>query len=330
MRAKRRVRPEDAVSCYILEIKNWDWSYSFGLNDPRYDDRPFGDFRYMQIRAEVLLPTKVKAKAAMAELTFMPDVPPSRVEAKAEQRPLGVGYLDLHGGTLTGGFSMTADALGPVMQMLLAGRFRFLVLEGVTMRYGKFRIRHYRFEEKLDLDAAPGLADGQGCRRGVRAAPMEAKGRMIMSAKSIEIIPAKGTEVFILLQKLKKSPNSARKTPHSQAAIEGYATSIAAKGILQNLVVEPELDEQGTATRFYLVTIGHACKLWHGFRVGDPRRSYRRKRRHLPLRRGAERLRLLSQQASERVRQGRLHEFDLGGGRSFAEALTLPPGKASA
>lgn len=84
---------------------------------------------------------------------------------------------------------------------------------------------------------------------------------MIMSAKSVEIIPASGTEVFIPLNKLKKSPNNARKTPHSEAAIEGYAASIAAKGILQNLVVEPELDAEGTATGFYLVTIGEGRRL---------------------------------------------------------------------
>lgn len=52
----------------------------------------------------------------------------------------------------------------------------------------------------------------------------------------------RGTEVFIPLNKLKKSPRNARKTPHSGAIIESYAASIAAKGILQNLVVEPECD----------------------------------------------------------------------------------------
>ncbi|UEM17864.1 hypothetical protein J4G43_038205 [Bradyrhizobium barranii subsp. barranii] len=36
-----------------------------------------------------------------------------------------------------------------------------------------------------------------------------------MSVKSVEIIPASGTEVFIPLNKLKMSPNNARKTPHS-------------------------------------------------------------------------------------------------------------------
>jgi ParB family chromosome partitioning protein len=77
-----------------------------------------------------------------------------------------------------------------------------------------------------------------------------------MSTKNVEIVTASGTESFIPLNKLKKSPKNARKTPHSEASIEAYAASIAAKGILQNLVVEPELDGDGTATGFYFVTIG--------------------------------------------------------------------------
>jgi ParB family transcriptional regulator, chromosome partitioning protein len=82
-----------------------------------------------------------------------------------------------------------------------------------------------------------------------------------MSAKSVETVVASGTEVLIPLNKLKKSPKNARKTPHSEAAIEAYAASIAAKGILQNLVVEPELDGDGSATGFYFVTIGEGRRL---------------------------------------------------------------------
>jgi ParB family chromosome partitioning protein len=81
-----------------------------------------------------------------------------------------------------------------------------------------------------------------------------------MSAKSVETVE-NGTEIFIPLNKLKKSPKNARKTPHSEAAIEAYAASIAAKGILQNLVVEPEVDENGTPTGFYFVTIGEGRRL---------------------------------------------------------------------
>jgi ParB family transcriptional regulator, chromosome partitioning protein len=88
-----------------------------------------------------------------------------------------------------------------------------------------------------------------------------------MSAKNVEITTASGTERFIPLNELKKSPNYARKTPHSEASIEAYAASIAAKGILQNLVVEPELDTEGAATGFYFVTIGEGRGLAQLLRV---------------------------------------------------------------
>lgn len=70
-----------------------------------------------------------------------------------------------------------------------------------------------------------------------------------------------GTETLIPLDKLKKSPRNARKTPHSNETIETYAASIAAKGILQNLVVEPEIGADGEPTGYYLVTIGEGRRL---------------------------------------------------------------------
>ena len=76
-----------------------------------------------------------------------------------------------------------------------------------------------------------------------------------------------GVTVFIPLNKLKKHPKNARKTPHSEASIEAKAASIAAKGILQNLVVEPELDAAGEPTGCYLVSIGEGRRLAQLLRV---------------------------------------------------------------
>ena len=67
---------------------------------------------------------------------------------------------------------------------------------------------------------------------------------MTTNAKTITV-PENGETVFIPLNKLKKHPKNARKTPHSEASIEQKAASIVAKSILQNLVVEPELDADG-------------------------------------------------------------------------------------
>jgi ParB family chromosome partitioning protein len=96
---------------------------------------------------------------------------------------------------------------------------------------------------------------------------MKPKRRLIMSAKHVETIPESGTETFVPLNKLRKSPKNARKAPHSEAAIEAYVASIAAKGILQNLVVEPELDGEGAATGYYFVTIGEGRRLAQLLRV---------------------------------------------------------------
>jgi len=62
--------------------------------------------------------------------------------------------------------------------------------------------------------------------------------------------------VEIPLDRLKPSPHNARRTPHSEAAIEALAASIHAKGMLQNLVVTPEQNARGQATGRYLVTAG--------------------------------------------------------------------------
>jgi ParB family chromosome partitioning protein len=75
------------------------------------------------------------------------------------------------------------------------------------------------------------------------------------------IVHQDGDVIDVPLNKLKKSPRNARRTPHAEADIETLAASIAAKGVLQAPVVEPEMDEAGSPTGFYLVTIGEGRRL---------------------------------------------------------------------
>jgi len=75
------------------------------------------------------------------------------------------------------------------------------------------------------------------------------------------IIHQDGDIADVPLNRLKKSPRNARRTPHADADIEALAASIAVKGVLQAPVVEPETDEAGAPTGFYLVTIGEGRRL---------------------------------------------------------------------
>jgi hypothetical protein len=87
------------------------------------------------IRGRVLLPAKLKLKAETAELTFLPDIRSADLGQRGEPRPRAVGHLNIHEGTLTGGLSMAAEALGSVMHMLLAGRLNYIESDGEPMRY---------------------------------------------------------------------------------------------------------------------------------------------------------------------------------------------------
>ncbi|WP_394441676.1 ParB/RepB/Spo0J family partition protein [Sphingobium naphthae] len=79
--------------------------------------------------------------------------------------------------------------------------------------------------------------------------------------ETVAASPVSGVEIFVPLAKLKKSPRNARKVPHGEAAIEALAASIQHKGLIQNLVVEPETKEDGTPTGYYLVTAGEGRRL---------------------------------------------------------------------
>jgi ParB family transcriptional regulator, chromosome partitioning protein len=87
---------------------------------------------------------------------------------------------------------------------------------------------------------------------------MSDRTKVAVQAKNILLVP---------LNKLKKSPKNVRKIPHTKADIQALAASIAAVGMLQYPVVEPESGPRGKATGFYLVNAGEGRRLAQLLRV---------------------------------------------------------------
>lgn len=69
---RRSQRKAEEIVTYAIEIEDWDWSYSFGLNSPK-DDDPCFDFRHLDILGRVLRPTKLKAQKARITLLPTPE-----------------------------------------------------------------------------------------------------------------------------------------------------------------------------------------------------------------------------------------------------------------
>jgi ParB family chromosome partitioning protein len=74
-------------------------------------------------------------------------------------------------------------------------------------------------------------------------------------------IDAAKTLIVVPLNKLKKSPNNVRKVPQTKADIQALAASIAAIGMLQYPIVEPEIGANGKPTGHYLVNAGEGRRL---------------------------------------------------------------------
>jgi ParB family chromosome partitioning protein len=80
------------------------------------------------------------------------------------------------------------------------------------------------------------------------------------AAQACALLAESQAERLIPLSRLKKSLRNVRKVEHGDADIEAFAASLKARGLLQNLVVEPEIRD-GVATGSYLVTAGEGRRL---------------------------------------------------------------------
>lgn len=140
---KRRQRKLLLPAYYNVRISDWDWSYSFSVNVPRYDDeRQLADYRHLLVRGTLLRPRRIAVESV--ELIFLPNVGPRELERQHDKPPpRAVGSLNIQGKTLSGYLSMPTDALGPVMQMLMPGVLKYVLLDGEPMRYRKALIRRY-------------------------------------------------------------------------------------------------------------------------------------------------------------------------------------------
>ena len=63
-----------------------------------------------------------------------------------------VGILELRKNRLTGSLYLPFDVLATALQMMIADRWRFVVLSGDTFLSGRASIKSYRLQRSLDDD----------------------------------------------------------------------------------------------------------------------------------------------------------------------------------
>jgi hypothetical protein len=69
-KARKQARAEDVR--YVVQIKDWDWDFSFGLFPIKGSEDPFYDFHNVIVRGTLLRPPSW-VKTDKVELTFRPE-----------------------------------------------------------------------------------------------------------------------------------------------------------------------------------------------------------------------------------------------------------------
>jgi hypothetical protein len=152
-RKKRRVqKAHPEIIHYIVEIADWDWDFSFGVNTIKDKDDPYFDFRHLELRGKLLRPSGIEVDDV--EVAFLPDRRLNETE-RSRDEPQSVGSFQIHRGTLQFIIPMPADVLPAVLQMMIAGRFRFVIMDGDRPRYRQGRVRMYRLVRDYDRDDFP-------------------------------------------------------------------------------------------------------------------------------------------------------------------------------
>lgn len=145
---------DDEYESYVIGIEDWKWSFSFGVDSAKHRDGPYMDFRHLHLRGKLLAPSKMASKAETVQAILIPRPIPTDKEYQASE-PTSVGSVNLRQKRFDALLTIPDDAIAPVLQMLIAGKFRFIDLHGHRMRYGNAKIRGYRLEMNIDEEDVP-------------------------------------------------------------------------------------------------------------------------------------------------------------------------------
>jgi hypothetical protein len=151
-KGKRGRVPREEYVDYVVAIEGWDWGYSLSLNTERHPTDPYHEFRHLRIDGRLLHPKGLKTDRA--EVLLLP-THSMQQEQRKDFEPLALGGLDAYPDRIVGSLGIPADVLSPILQMLIAGQFKFVLMRGSKFRYRSARLSSFRLEMKLTEDDMP-------------------------------------------------------------------------------------------------------------------------------------------------------------------------------
>lgn len=144
----------ESYDSYPVKILDWQTKYSLHLNKPPVLHLgPLWEYGNIDIQGELIAPEKVEGRNI--SIVLLADRKEDLVLAEPKKYDAewsGVGSLSSRGNNIDYLGSVPFSAFEFILNMLQAGKFKYIILHGKSLRYGKANITSISFSEDFAPD----------------------------------------------------------------------------------------------------------------------------------------------------------------------------------
>lgn len=149
-KTRKRKAPKREECSFVIEIKEWDFSYSISVNRMRdMIEGPYWEHTDLEMKGNIVYPERLADKEI--QVTIMGDRNKTRVMNKPEDydrlEPKAIGTLTIRGKQSEYLGSVPFDAFQNLCSMISAAKIKYLVLSGQSLYRGSSDIRSISFQE---------------------------------------------------------------------------------------------------------------------------------------------------------------------------------------
>lgn len=152
MPRKKKTMPIKTHESYMVEITGWASSYSVSTNpERRFGEGPYHEHNAITITGVLVEPDKLVGREIRAYLMADRYMSQAVVSDEGyEREPTSVGVLTSRGGRSSYSGFLPHDAFPTILTMMASGKYRYLLLHGLMLRYGTARIKYCRLGEERE------------------------------------------------------------------------------------------------------------------------------------------------------------------------------------
>lgn len=145
-----RKRISDESETYLVRLERFEPSYSFYLNQDRYQKRDgvYSEYIHPKIHGKLISPEIKGVTAVEVVVIANRALDQERFPKSPDYSPVAVGSARLDDGVLQINLSVPFQALCMLMPALIAGQIEMLSASGEKLKYREARITGMRFKAK--------------------------------------------------------------------------------------------------------------------------------------------------------------------------------------